>query len=453
MIASAKELQFEKRKAQLQSDYRSIDPRQQIRIEKRTTSNLFRYKESGNQRKKAISLKNFNHVLHIDSEAKTLNVEGLTTYETIIEATLPFGLIPTVTPELKHITIGGASVGIGIESTCYKYGFVHNGMIEAEVLLPSGDIVLCTPDNEYADLFHALPNSYGTLGYILRLKVQLIRAKPFVHQKIFKFLDVDSFLKAMESSAKDPKITFIESLFYSDKEFYLLLGEQVDKVPFVDDIYRKSIYYKLCSEREDIYLTTEDYLFRYDPDWFYNIPSIPFYSLIRRFSPKKWRHSGFYKKILEKKKKIISFFHLKNRVEDKEESLIQDWEVPLSKAKKLVEFAVKNIDLQGQPWMAILLKTDIKASIYPMNREEPLYFNLGFYGIIKKESKEPFHTTKMLDNKCFELGGIKMLYSSTFLTKEDFDRIYNGEVYDILKKKYDPQNRTLSLFEKVSLLD
>ena len=30
-------------------------------------------------------------------------------------------------PELKHITVGGATVGIGIESTCFRYGFVPKG--------------------------------------------------------------------------------------------------------------------------------------------------------------------------------------------------------------------------------------------------------------------------------------------------------------------------------------
>jgi hypothetical protein len=82
--------------------------------------------------------------------------------------------------------------------------------------------------------------------------------------------------------------------------------------------------------------------------------------------------------------------------------------------------------------------------------DEPFYFNLGFYGAIKRDRAEPYRSTKILDKQCFTLGGIKMLYSSTFLKKEEFDRIYNGEAYSILKKKYDPQSRLPSLFEKVS---
>ena len=66
---------------------------------------------------------------------RTLDVEGLTTFEQIVDATLPYGLVPPVTPELKHITIGGAICGIGIESTSFRHGFVHDSLIEADVLV------------------------------------------------------------------------------------------------------------------------------------------------------------------------------------------------------------------------------------------------------------------------------------------------------------------------------
>ena len=53
-----------------------------------------------------------------------------------------------------------------------------------------------------------------------------------------------------------------------------------------------------------------------------------------------------------------------------------------------------------------------------------------------------------MDNKCFELGGLKMLYSSSFLSREDFDRIYNGRAYAQLKAKYDTSQRAPTLYQK-----
>ena len=123
-----------------------------VRLAKSTISNLFRYEPRGAAARR-ISLRDFNHVLSLDAAARTVEVEGLTTYETVVEHCLAHGFLPLVAPELKHITVGGATVGIGIESTCFRYGFVHDGLIEADVLLPGGKIVTARADNEYSDLF------------------------------------------------------------------------------------------------------------------------------------------------------------------------------------------------------------------------------------------------------------------------------------------------------------
>jgi len=102
----------------------------------------------------------------------------MTTFEDFTDATLSMGLRPPVVPELKTITVGGAVSGVGIEASSFRYGLVHEMVEEMEVLCGDGTIRICRRDNENADLFHAMPNSYGTLGYILRLRVKLL---PPVH--------------------------------------------------------------------------------------------------------------------------------------------------------------------------------------------------------------------------------------------------------------------------------
>jgi hypothetical protein len=49
-----------------------------------------------------------------------------------------------------------------------------------------------------------------------------------------------------------------------------------------------------------------------------------------------------------------------------------------------------------------------------------------------------------------ELGGIKMLYSSTFLDEAEFDARFNGAAYRELKKKYDPAGNAPTLYAKVA---
>lgn len=414
-------------------------------LRKRTISNLFRY----SPRDRAVSgldLAGFNRIIAIDTEARTIDVEGLTTYEHVVAHTLAHGLLPLVSPELKHITVGGATVGIGIESSCFRHGFVHDGLLEAEVLLPDGRVVLCTADNAFADLFHGLPNSYGTLGYILRAKIRLMPAKPFVHLHSTPFSDLASFLDAMARATQDPTVDFIEGLCVTPQRFHLMIARMVDRTERIDDIVRDHIFYKLPAERPDVFLTTQDYIFRYDPEWFWNIPETWTYRLFRRYAPRSMRNSGFYTRYTRTKNALLS--KLPWHRDDGLEPLIQDWEVPWDKAHELIEFGMREVVLDGKPWVVAPIRTPSTPTLYPI-AADTLYLNLGCYCQVRKVPARPdYWYTRIMDQKCFDLNGIKMLYSSSFLSREAFDAAYNGPAYTQLKGKYDPTRRAPALFDK-----
>jgi FAD/FMN-containing dehydrogenase len=418
-----------------------------VRLAKSTISNLFRYEPRGSAARR-ISLRDFNHVLSLDASARTVEVEGLTTYETVVKHCLAHGFLPLVAPELKHITVGGATVGIGIESTCFRYGFVHDGLIEADVLLPDGKIVTARADNEYSDLFRALPNSYGTLGYILRAKIALHAAAPYVHLHVERFGNAGSYLEAMRAATASNDLAFVEGLYFEDRRYFLMTGRFVKQAPNVEDIVRKNVFYRLVEQRRDIYLRTFDYIFRYDPDWFWNVPETGFYDLFRRYAPEDWRNSAFYTKYVATKAKLLrSIGMASNDVEP----LIQDWEVPWENAEELIRFSVAEVKLDGKPWAAVPIKTPRQPTIYPITPNE-LYFNLGCYCQVRRPAgKEPYYYTKIMDRKCFDLGGIKMLYSSSFLDQTEFDSLYNGAGYRALKAKYDPAGNAQTLYKKVAL--
>ena len=80
----------------------------------------------------------------------------MVTYEALVDASVRQGLMPAVVPQLKSITIGGAVGGIGIESSSFRYGLPHETVLEMDVLLGSGEVICCTPNNEYRDLLRIL---------------------------------------------------------------------------------------------------------------------------------------------------------------------------------------------------------------------------------------------------------------------------------------------------------
>jgi FAD/FMN-containing dehydrogenase len=437
---------YAEKKARLQQGWQQGEG--PLRLEKSTISNLFRYQPRGAATRR-VSLREFNEVIELDAAAGTLEVEGLTTFETIVSHTLPHGFLPLVAPELKHITIGGATVGIGIESTCFRYGFVHDSLIEADVLLPDGRIVTCTDDNEHADLFRALPNSYGTLGYILRAKIRLHAAKPYTQLEMRSFADTQQYLDAMAAATERDDLDFVEGLFYEGHRFILMTGRMTDTAPYVDDIVRRDVFYKLVDWRNEIYLRTQDYIFRYDPEWFWNLPDTLFYTLFRRYAPLQYRNSSFYTRYVASRERLET--KLLGKRPKTTEPLIQDWEVPWDRAAELIEFCLAEVELDGRPWAAVPIRAPRTPTLYPIRANE-LYFNLGCYLQVRKpQSRGDYYYTRILDEKCFELDGIKMLYSSTFLDKPAFDARFNGAAYAELKAKYDPAGNAQTLFDKVSM--
>lgn len=437
--------QYLAKRDRLVSDYRGGNT--EFRLAKSGMTNLFRY--GGNARRETAGLKvdDFNLVLGVNPEQASVDVEGMATIEAVLTATLKHGLLPKVSPELKHITVGGAIVGIGIESSCFLHGFFHEGVAQAEVLLPNGDIVVCTADNEYADLFHALPNSFGTLGYVLRATLKLMPAKAYTLLTNSIYSDVDHYLAAFDEYIDNPEGVFLEGMFFSRDELYLIHGEFRDSATSPISIYRGAPFYKKIRKAGQFEMRTDDYIFRFDPDWFWNVPDRGIIELFRQWGPKSLRNSKFYTRYTRVKRALLKLAGISNA---NQEELIQDWVVPWNRAAEFIEFIFDNIDIQGQPWVALPIVPKIAATLYPLKTGQR-YMNIGCYCFVDKPSLEQdYYYTRVLDQLCFDMGGIKMLYSSTFLTQQAFGEVYNGVRYQEIKQKYDPQARALTLYQKAA---
>ncbi|MDO8598370.1 MAG: FAD-binding protein, partial [Sulfuricaulis sp.] len=108
----------------------------------KSTSNLFRDRKAAPAAR--LDVRDFNSVLRVDREHGFVEAEGMTPYAKLVAECLKHGVMPTVVPQLKSITLGGATVGCGIEATSFKYGLVHETVQEMEILLADGSVALCT---------------------------------------------------------------------------------------------------------------------------------------------------------------------------------------------------------------------------------------------------------------------------------------------------------------------
>ncbi|MGQ0547335.1 MAG: FAD-binding protein, partial [Betaproteobacteria bacterium] len=290
------------------------------------TSNLFRDRAGSARRR--LDVRTFNEVLSIKDN--TVDAEGMISYEALVRACLAQGVMPAVVPQLKTITLGGAVAGVGIESSSHRHGLVHDTMLELEVLLGDGRIVTATADNEHAELFFGFPNSYGTLGYALRVKAKTIPVKPYVCLEHIGFSSADAFFRSLESQLVSQNADFIDGTIFDPRRLYLTLGRFAGSAPYASDYTFEKIYYRSIAEKREDYLSIHDYLWRWDTDWFWCSKNVFAQNpLIRRIYGKRRLGSRTYTKIMRWNARVGASRKLERLLGLHSESVIQDVDIPL----------------------------------------------------------------------------------------------------------------------------
>ncbi len=239
--------------------------------------------------KNQLNLNAFNKIIiHNNSTINTtdelwLNVGGTMKYDDLSRYMIEHyssQYLPAIVPELLSITVGGAISGIGIEASSFKYGLVHDTVIDMDVLLSDGRVVTCSA-TENVDLFTGLPNSYGTLGYILRAKIRIIPSKPYIQLRHLTFTNLSEALERLaQESSNIIENDYLEGIVYSPTNIHILIGRftatlpegQMDSQPLLNDFNLKKPFYKSIEEN-DIqsidYMNLYEYLSRWDVDGFW----------------------------------------------------------------------------------------------------------------------------------------------------------------------------------------
>lgn len=131
-----------------------------------------------------------------------------------------------VVPELDELTVGGLINGYGVETSSHKYGLVADTAVSYEVVLSSGECVTATAVNEYSDLFHALPWSYGALGFLVCATLRVRKAEPFIRVRYFPTrTTTETTTLFREETLKPDAAEFVEGLMYNKSEGVVMLGD------------------------------------------------------------------------------------------------------------------------------------------------------------------------------------------------------------------------------------
>jgi FAD/FMN-containing dehydrogenase len=432
--------------------YRSIPDTAVVRLAK-PTSNLFR--DRARHDVAGLDVSGLTNVISVDGDARTADVAGMCSYEDLVAATLPYGLSPLVVPQLKTITLGGAVAGLGIESTSFRNGLPHESVLEMDVLTGAGD-VLTVSRHQHSDLFRAYPNSYGTLGYCTRLRIELEPVKRYVALRHLRFNSLSELTAAMDriidtGGFDDVPVDYLDGVVFSAHESYLSVGVRTATPGPVSDYTGQAIYYRSIQHdtgtKEDR-LTTHDYFWRWDTDWFWCSSAFGAQNpRLRRWWPRRYRRSSVYWKLVALDRR----FSIADRIEKHNgrpprERVVQDVELPLDRTTEFLEWFLQTVPISPIWLCPLRLREPDGWSLYPL-RPGPSYVNVGFWSSVPAGASEG-STNRLIEEKVDSLDGHKSLYSDSYYTREQFDELYGGETYHTVKKTYDPDSRLLDLYAK-----
>jgi FAD/FMN-containing dehydrogenase len=440
--------------ARLRASYDAIPAGEPVRLAKRT-SNLFRARTRVDS--PGLDVSGLDGVISVDVAADgtaTADVQGMCTYEDLVDVTLPRGYIPQVVPQLRSITLGGAVTGLGIESTSFRNGLPHESVLEMDVLTGSGAVVTTTPGE---DLFDAFPNSYGSLGYATRLRIELEAVPGYVDLRHLRFDDLEALAKTIEVIVEQgehdgTRVDGLDGVAFAPGEAYLTLATWRDAAPAgsaaASDYTGEDIFFRSVQERETDTLTMYDYLWRWDTDWFWCSGAFGLQNpRIRRLWPRRWRRSDVYHRLVG----LDTRFGIVERLDrfrgnPPRERVIQDIEVPVAQTPAFLTWFDEHVGMR--PVWLCPLRARRPWPSYPLE-QGATYVNVGFWGTVPiRPGAADGDLNRAIEAHVTELGGHKSLYSDAYYDLETFEAMYGVANQRRVKELTDPDNRLTSLYEK-----
>jgi delta24-sterol reductase len=407
-----------------------------------------------------IDLKN---ILEIDEDKKVVRVEPMVTMGDITHYLIPRGYALAVQVEMDDLTVGGLCMGIGIETSSHKYGFLFETVQAYEIITADGKLVRATR-SENQDLYHALPMSHGTLGFLVAVELMIIPVKKYMEVNYRPFHDLKEMSEKMSDLAhqKNPP-TFLEGLVFSPDTGVIMTAEFSEKprdgsrINAINRFYKPWFYLHVKSFLESgkgkEYIPLRHYFHRHTPSVFFQLKDlIP-------FAYKKWYRwlfawMGAPKISLMKYSmtKELRRRALKNRV-------AQDIIIPIEEMSEALRHIDNNYRIYPL-WICPvrLFNHGQNEGIIrnPFNtseeKESKMYVDIGIYGIppfVKQGGWDSVAVSRELENYTYKKHGFHMLYADIFMTRKEFEHMFNHKLYRDMRDKYAASGSFPEVYDKV----
>ena len=348
-----------------------------------------------------------------------------------------------VIPDMKHLIMGGIVSGIGGGSGSWREGAFHDALLDCDVLLGDGSMVYGCSPSKHADLFHALPGSLGTLGYLTRMRMRTVPLARYVHTRNVRCSTLAGFLELLHREGE--KADFVDGTAFAHDHIVCVLGYKSDTPALpLDNFVNHRIYWKALRDTESETrhcMRLMDYIYRWETDLYYTsanpeVPSVFKLEALRRFVPRRavpWI------------KRLAAWM---NPVDI--DNVCTDILIPLNSAEAFYDFYCREINLF--PLYLCPGRSRSKPGATFWTGQPLLDFGVA-YGVLPGSKEEQLRYRALMEKEMLKLRGRKLPYTKQGLTREEFWMTRGDDnakaLYDHLRTKYKAVNQFPDVFDKL----
>lgn len=364
----------------------------------------------------------------------------------------------------------GLAFGTGMSTHSHKAGLYHETITSYEVVLGDGSLVTATADQN-PDLYQTLPWSHGSLGFLVALTLKIVKIKPYIKIKYIPVKGQKNYCNMMRELSGTYEATpkdfpdYIEGTIFSKDEAVIMVGEYADYDGNITvnecSKWHKPWFYKhvesFLQKGEGVELIPlRDYLLRHNRAIFWVVEDM----LSFGNNPLFRLCFGW---LLPPKPAFLKFTTTPGvRAYTFTKQVFQDIVLPIQELEKQIEIASRLFEkfpLLVYPCKIIdhgpssgQLKRPASKYLVP-GTNYAMYNDLGVYGVPgrvkEKKPYNPVDAMRKMEEFTREVGGYSFLYADIFMTKEEFEVMFDLSLYEVARRKYKAEGAFPHLYDKV----
>lgn len=159
-----------------------------------------------------LDMNSLNQLHELQADRLWFRADAGATWQQVVDAALPQGVIPPVLTNNLDVTLGGTHSAAGLGQNSFRYGSQADNCLALEVVTASGDILWCSPEQN-RELFDHVLCGYGQFGIITQVQHRLRRYRPQTRTYFLCYDNLEVLLQDQRSLVQEERVDALLTLF------------------------------------------------------------------------------------------------------------------------------------------------------------------------------------------------------------------------------------------------